>query len=71
MAVPVSLAETNGKLRTGQKAVLANLLTNDIECPKQIELQGRAACSLMEWLWLLELVNLPMPRRSEILETNF
>ena len=43
IAVPLSLAETNGKLRTGQKAVLSNVLTIAIECPKQIELQGRAS----------------------------
>lgn len=41
MTVPLSLAETNGKLTTGQKAVLADVLTNDIECLMQIELQGR------------------------------
>ena len=43
MPVPVSLAEMNGRLLTGQKADLANILTKDIECPKQIELQDRAS----------------------------
>ena len=38
--VPVPLAEINGGLRTGQKSVLADLITSGINRPSEIELQG-------------------------------
>ena len=63
MPVPVSLAETNGKLRTGQKAVLANVLTNDTECPKQIELQGRA-CLLIDGMALVAAIGKPTDAKT-------
>ncbi|CAB4002170.1 5 -3 exoribonuclease 1 [Paramuricea clavata] len=47
MSVPISLAETNGKLRTGQKAALADVLTRGIECPSAIDLQG-SGCLLID-----------------------
>ena len=42
MPVPVALAEMNTSLRTGQKSVLADIVAQGIECPSQVELQGRS-----------------------------
>jgi len=44
--VPVALAETNGSLRTGQKSVLADLITSGINNLSEIELQGSSALSI-------------------------
>lgn len=38
MPVPVALAEMNHSLKTGQKSVLADLITSGINCPSEIEL---------------------------------
>ena len=35
--VPLALAKVNGQLRTGSKAVLADVLTADVECPDRVE----------------------------------
>ena len=40
MPVPVSLAETNRHLRTGNKAVLAEALLEGINCPASIKFEG-------------------------------
>ena len=40
MPVPVSLAETNRHLRTGNKAVLAGALLEGINCPASIKFEG-------------------------------
>ena len=37
MPVPVALAEMNGSLRTGQKSVLADVITSGMNCPREIE----------------------------------
>jgi hypothetical protein len=55
MSVPISLADTNGKLRTGQKAVLADVLTRGIECPSAIDLKG-SACLLIDGMALVAAV---------------
>ncbi|KAK6185234.1 hypothetical protein SNE40_007510 [Patella caerulea] len=36
LPVPASLAEINGTLRTGNKAIIADVLTEGIECPQVI-----------------------------------
>ena len=36
MSVPISLAETSGSLRTGNKALLAECLTETVDCPSHI-----------------------------------
>ncbi|KAJ8316884.1 hypothetical protein KUTeg_004788, partial [Tegillarca granosa] len=36
MPVPLCLAKLNGNLRTGNKAMLADVLTKDIECPSTV-----------------------------------
>lgn len=41
----------NGSLRTGQKSVLADIITKTLERPSKIELQG-SSCSLIEDLAL-------------------
>ena len=40
LPVPVSLAEMNGTLRTGNKSELANVVTEDIDCPETIQLHA-------------------------------
>ena len=40
MPVPVGLAQMNGSLRTGQKSVLADVITSGMNCPSEIELRG-------------------------------
>ena len=58
MSVPISLADTNGKLRTGQKALLADVLTRGIECPSAIDLQG-SACLPIDGMALVAAVGKP------------
>ena len=48
MPVPVALAEMNGSLRTGQKSVLADVITSGMNCPSEIELQGQLR-SINRW----------------------
>ena len=40
MPVPVALAEMNNSLKTRQKSVLADIVTQGIECPGEVELKG-------------------------------
>jgi len=35
--VPLALAEVNGQLRTGSKAVLAEVLTTGVSCPDHLD----------------------------------
>ena len=58
MPVPVALAEKNGTLRTGQKSVLADLITSGIHCPSEIELQG-SLCLLTDGLALVSEIGKP------------
>lgn len=48
LPVPVSLAEMNGTLRTGNKSVLVNKLTEDIVCPEAIELPDSPSCLIID-----------------------
>jgi len=36
-AIPLALADVNGQLRTGSKAVLAEVLTDDVPCPDHLD----------------------------------
>ena len=58
MPVPISLAETNGELRTGQKSLLADVLTNGIECPNEIKCQ-EDACLLIDGQALVSSLKCP------------
>ena len=49
LPVPISLAEMNGTLRTGNKSVLVNKLTEDIDCPEAIELPDMSSCLIIRW----------------------
>ena len=40
MPVPVSLVKMNKCLRSGNKSVLAELVTTDVNCPTSITLEG-------------------------------
>ena len=42
MPVPIALAEMNTSLKTGQKSILADIVTQGIKCPSEVELQGRS-----------------------------
>ena len=52
MPVPMALAEMNGSLRTGQKSILADILTSGINCPIEIQLHGNL-CLLIDGLALV------------------
>lgn len=52
MWVPISLADTNGKHRTGQKTPLADVPTKGIECPNPTDFQG-SACLLIDVMPLM------------------
>lgn len=43
MPVPISLAETNHSLRSGDKSVLADVLTSGIICPAEIAVEGNSS----------------------------
>lgn len=58
MPVPVALAEMNGNLRSGQKSVLADILTSGTNCPSEIQLQG-SSCLLIDGLALVAAIGRP------------
>lgn len=43
MPVPVSIAETNQTLRSGNKSVLVKVLTKEVTCPITVNLEGNSA----------------------------
>ena len=43
----VSLAEMNGKLHTGNKSVLADILTEGVHCPETIDLHDQSSCFII------------------------
>jgi len=48
LPVPISIAEMNGALRTGNKSVLVEKLTKDITCPEAIELHDTSSCLIID-----------------------
>ena len=48
LPVPVSLAEINGTLRTGNKSELANVVTEDIDCPEIIQLHATSSFLIID-----------------------
>ena len=48
LPVPVSLAEMNGTLCTGSKSVLADVMTEDIDCPETIHLHDTSSCLIID-----------------------
>ena len=58
MPVPVALAEMNGSLRTGQKSVLADLITSRMNCQSEIELRGSSGL-LIDGLALASAIGRP------------
>ena len=48
LPVPVSLAEMNGPLRTGNKSELANVVTEDIDCPETIQLDATSSFLIID-----------------------
>lgn len=47
MPVPISLANTNGSLRTGNKAILADVMMKDVICPPDIPIPS-ASCLIID-----------------------
>ena len=48
LPVPVSLADMNGTLRTGNKSELANVVTEDTYCPETIQLHATASFLIID-----------------------
>ena len=46
--VPLSLADINSKLRSGDKAYLQKRLLEGIDCPDSINLVGKSSCLLID-----------------------
>ena len=59
LPLPVSLAEMNGTLRTVNKSVLADILTEHVVCPDEIELHDTSSCLIIDGQALV--VSLGMP----------
>ena len=53
MPVPLSLAEMDGSLCTGNNPVLVDIITKAIACPDKLDLQGQRSCLISPWLLLL------------------
>lgn len=47
MPVPVAITELNGKLKSGNKALLSDVLTKNVECPMEITLEG-TSCLIID-----------------------
>ena len=48
LPVHVSLAEMNGTLRPGNKSELANVVTEDIDCPATIQLHATSSFLIID-----------------------
>ena len=59
MSVPISLAETNGKLRTGQKAPLADILAKETGSTDAIHLSQGTSCLLIDGMALVATIGKP------------
>ena len=60
--VPLSLAEINGSLRTGNKAILIEKLVEGLDCPPTIDLFGKSSCMVIDGQALV--VSLGKPKDS-------
>ena len=56
---PVSLAEMNGTLRTGNKSGLANVVTEDIDCPETIQLHATSSFLIIDGQALVVALGMP------------
>ncbi|KAG1683971.1 hypothetical protein GQR58_009569 [Nymphon striatum] len=52
LKVPLSIAEENGSLRTGNKALLVGVLTKDVTCPSEIEIPKEETACLHGDRWV-------------------
>ena len=59
MSVHVSLAEMNGTLRTGNKSVLAEVLTTGINCPEAIDIGDQSSTLIIDGQALVVIVGKP------------
>ena len=59
LPVPVSLAEINGTLRTGNKSELVNIVTEYIDCPETIQLHATSSFLITDGQALLVALGKP------------
>ena len=59
MSVPISLAETNGKLRTGQKVPLADILAKETGSTDAIHFSQGTSCLLIDEMALVATIGKP------------
>ena len=59
LAVPLSIAEMNGAIRTGNKSVLADVITEGITCPETIEVDETSSCLIIDCQALLVALGKP------------
>ena len=59
MTVPVSIANTNGSLRSGNKAILAEVLTKDVMCPTELVITESTSCLLIDGQGLIVALGKP------------
>ncbi len=58
MPVPISLANTDGTLRTGDKSLLVDMLTEGVDCPNSIHLDG-SSCLIIDGQALVRAIGKP------------
>ena len=59
MKVPLSIAELDGSLHTGNKSMLANVLTEGIECPKTINVNPKSSSLIIDGQALVACMKVP------------
>ena len=59
LPVPLSLAEMNGALRTGNKSILEDVLIQDTDCPDRIQLHDTSSCLIIDGQALLVALGKP------------
>ena len=48
MNIPISIANCDGSLRTGSKAILADVITRDVVCPAEVKVDQSNSCLVID-----------------------
>ena len=48
MNIPISIANCDGSLRTGSKAILADVITRDVVCPAEVKVDQLNSCLIID-----------------------
>ena len=48
MNIPISIANCDGSLRTGSKAILADVITRDVVCPAEVKVDQSNSCLIID-----------------------